>query len=165
MRKSAAFTLLEVMVAVSVLALSATAAIKLVLMAQNTLSAVKEREELLNSASAIEAGIIAKELDDQGTSGDISWELSDKEKESFGEDFGRLNFDNGGSADLQESEALKWRELTVKNKNDRIITLLLPSKEQEEKSGEKTSEDKTTGTQKKSGTADGSTAASEKTKN
>ena len=120
------------MVAVTVLALAATAAIKLVIMAQNTLSAVKEHEELLNTAQAVEAGVYTHELEDSGTSGDWRWETQDRETEMFGEEFGRLNFEKGTSGDSGEAEKAKWRELTVTNRNDRKITLFLPSKEQEE---------------------------------
>ena len=74
MRRRGGFTLIEVMVTVMVLALVTTAALKLVIMAQNTLSAVKDKEDLLNAAQAVEAGISTKELPDSGTSGDLKWE-------------------------------------------------------------------------------------------
>ena len=132
MKRRAAFTLIEVMVAVVILAFTATAAIRLVIMAQNTLSAVKEKETLLNAAEALEAGIIAKETDPSGASGDIKWETADKETEMMGENFGRLNFDKASGDSSEEQESLKWREITVSDKKDRKIILYIPSKEQEE---------------------------------
>lgn len=78
-RRRSGFTLIEVMIAVMVLALSTTAAIRLVIMAQNTLSAVKDKEGLINAAQAVEAGISTEELSDVGTSGDFKWETKDKE--------------------------------------------------------------------------------------
>ncbi|MEG2185242.1 MAG: prepilin-type N-terminal cleavage/methylation domain-containing protein [Cloacibacillus sp.] len=132
MKRSPAFTLIEVMVAVAVLALSTTAAIKLVVMAQNTLSAVKEKEALLDTASEIEALVTVKELSDSGTSKDLVWETSDKETEMFGEDFGRLNFGAASGEAQEKPKNLKWRELTVKNNKESKITLYMPSKEQEE---------------------------------
>lgn len=129
MRRRGGFTLIEVMVTVMVLALVTTAALKLVIMAQNTLSAVKDKEDLLNAAQAVEAGISTKELPDSGTSGDLKWETTDKETEMFGEDFGRLNFDKGTSGDTGEALRVKWRELAVAGKNNRKITLYIPSKE------------------------------------
>ncbi|MCI5864234.1 PulJ/GspJ family protein [Cloacibacillus porcorum] len=126
------FTLIEVMVAVMVLALTTTAAIKLTIMAQNTLSAVKEKESLLNAAQAVEAGISTKELSDAGTSGDFKWETKDKETEMFGEKFGRLDFDKAGSDDSGEALKVKWREITVADKKNKKIILYIPSKEDAE---------------------------------
>ena len=132
MRRRGGFTLIEVMVTVMVLALMTTAALKLVIMAQNTLSAVKDKESLINAAQAVEAGISTKELSDSGTSGDLKWETADKETEMFGEDFGRLDFDKGTSGDTGEALRVKWREITVADKNNRKITLYIPSKEDAE---------------------------------
>lgn len=132
MRGRRGFTLIEVMVAVMVLALTTTAAIKLTIMAQNTLSAVKEKESLLNAAQAVEAGISTKELSDAGTSGDFKWETKDKETEMFGEKFGRLDFDNAGSGDSGEALKVKWREITVADKKNKKIILYIPSKEDAE---------------------------------
>ena len=110
-----------------VLALTTTAAIKLTIMAQNTLSAVKEK-----AAQAVEAGISTKELSDAGTSGDFKWETKDKETEMFGEKFGRLDFDKAGSGDSGEALKVKWREITVADKKNKKIILYIPSKEDAE---------------------------------
>ncbi|MEA5034288.1 PulJ/GspJ family protein [Cloacibacillus evryensis] len=131
-RRRSGFTLIEVMIAVMVLALSTTAAIRLVIMAQNTLSAVKDKEGLINAAQAVEAGISTEELSDVGTSGDFKWETKDKETEMFGEGFGRLDFDKAASGDGAEPVRVKWREITVADKKDKKITLYIPSKEDSE---------------------------------
>lgn len=132
MRRHSAFTLIEVMLAVVILAFTATAAIRLVIMAQNTLAAVREKEALLTAAEAVEAGILTKESDLSGTSGDIKWVTADKQTEMMGEDFGRLNFGRASGDASEEPTDLKWREVTVTDKKDRKIVLYLPSKEQQE---------------------------------
>ena len=87
------FTLIEVLVAVVILATVCTAALKLVILSQNTLAEVGERERLLDETREIEIGILTGELDERGTSGDIRWETEDREVEMFGEDFGRLDLE------------------------------------------------------------------------
>lgn len=126
MPRSAGFTLIEVMVSVMLLASVAAASLKLVIMAQRTLAETGERQTLMNEAEAIEAGIVIGELKDRGTSGDISWVSEIREKEMFGEDFGKLRF--AASADiLPASSAVKWREITVTDKNSRTIILCSPA--------------------------------------
>ncbi|MDO5114977.1 MAG: prepilin-type N-terminal cleavage/methylation domain-containing protein [Synergistaceae bacterium] len=129
MRKRIGFTLVEVMVAVMVLASVATAAIKLVILAQNTLAATKDKEELINAAQEIEAGISAEDLKESGSSGDFRWETEEKETEMFGEDFGRLDFDSEAPDDSGEPIEVRWREITVTNAKNQRLTLYIPSKE------------------------------------
>lgn len=129
MRKRIGFTLVEVMVAVMVLASVATAAIKLVILAQNTLAATKDKEELINAAQEIEAGISAEDLNESGSSGDFRWETEEKETEMFGEDFGRLDFDSEAQDDSGEPIEVRWREITVTNAKNQRLTLYIPSKE------------------------------------
>lgn len=126
---SRGFTLIEVMVAVAILAFTATAAIKLVILAQNTLRETKQKRLLCDRALEIQTEIRIGKLDPTGMSGDILWETADKEKEMFNADFGKLNFDRGKSGDLA-SENVKWRELTVKIKDKDKITLCLPAKKE-----------------------------------
>lgn len=90
--RSRGFTLIEVMVAVVILAFSATAALKLVLYAENGLSAVREKRDLIQTAVRIETEVRAGKLEKCGTSGDYSWETETQEADFFGEDFGKLNF-------------------------------------------------------------------------
>ena len=105
------FTLIEVLVAVVILATVCTAALKLVILSQNTLAEVSERERLLDETREIEIGILTGELDERGTSGDFRWETEDREVEMFGEDFGRLdleglNFDGAArSGDVRRPSA------------------------------------------------------------
>lgn len=136
MARRQAFTLIEVMVAVVILAFTATAAIRLVIMAQNTLASVNEKEALLTAAEAVEAGIMTKETEPNGASGDIKWETADKESEMMGEDFGRLNFDKASGDASEAPTEMKWREVTVTDKKGRKIVLCMPSKEQDEERAE-----------------------------
>ena len=133
------FTLIEVLVAVAILAAVGAAALKLVLLAQNTLVAVSERERLLDAAREIEIGILTGELDERGTSGDFRWETEERETEMFGEDFGRLDlkgldFDGAGrSGDVSETIRVRWREITVRDAKDNSLTVCLESEEDEKK--------------------------------
>lgn len=124
------FTLIEVMLAVMILAAVGTASLKLVIMAQKTLAETSEREGLLNEAEAVEAGVVVGELGESGTSGDITWTTAAKETEMFGGDFGKLRF--GASADqAPDAGRLSWRELTIRDKKGRDLTLYIAAKEEE----------------------------------
>ncbi len=133
------FTLIEVLVAVAILAAVGTAALKLVILAQRTLHEVSVRERLLDETREIEIGVLTGSLDERGTSGDIRWETEEKEAEMFGEDFGRLdleglNFDGTGrSGDVSETIRTKWREITVSDAEGNSLTILLESEEDAEK--------------------------------
>ena len=127
------FTLIEVLVAVVILATVCTAALKLVILSQNTLAEVSERERLLDETREIEIGILTGELDERGTSGDIRWETEDREVEMFGEDFGRLdleglNFD-GAARSGDVSETIRVR----RDAKDNSLTVYLESEEDEKK--------------------------------
>ena len=127
------FTLIEVMIAVVILATVVTASLKLVILSQDALAEVTERERLLESAREIEIGILTGELDERGTSGDIRWETEEKETEMFGEDFGRLDLEGldfdgtARSGDISETINVKWREITVRDAKNNSITVCLKS--------------------------------------
>lgn len=133
------FTLIEVLVAVAILASVGTAALRLVILAQNTLAEVGERERLLDAAREIEIGILTGAVDERGTSGDFRWETEKKEAEMFGEDFGRLDLEGldfegtGRSGDVSETIRVQWREITVRDAKDNLMTVYLESEEDEKK--------------------------------
>lgn len=137
--KRGGFTLIEVLVAVVILATVCTAALKLVLLSQNTLAEVGEREKLLDAAREIEIGVLTGELDERGTSGDFRWETEEREAEMFGEDFGRLDLEGldfdgtGRSGDVSETIRVRWREITVRGAKDDSLTVYLESEEDEKK--------------------------------
>ncbi len=130
-RSAKGFTLIEVMVAVVILSLTATAALKLVIMAQSALSEAGRRQLLMDSAIDIQTSLRIGEGESSGTSGDISWESVEKHREMLGENFGKLNFDkNSASGDNRMDSGsfeLKWKEVTVKNKDGTKITLCIPA--------------------------------------
>ena len=125
------FTLIEVMVAVVILSLTATAALRLVIIAQSALSEAGQRQLLMDSALDIQTSLRIGKGEGSGTSGDISWESVEKHQEMLGENFGKLDFDkNTPSGDNRMADGafeLKWKELTVKNKDGTHITLCLPA--------------------------------------
>lgn len=136
------FTLIEVMVAVTILAFAATAAIKLVIMAQNGLYAAQKEREMLEQARVIQIGVRCGKLEKSGTSGDLAWDTAEKEREMMGADFGLLNFGASGDQSASGDAAVKWRELTVRNsKTDEKIVLLLPSAQEKKENKQTVSDD------------------------
>ena len=120
------FTLIEVMLAVMILAFVATAAIKLVIYAQNGLSLVKQKRALIDQAIRIQTEMRTDgDISPNDKSGDITWTTENMDGNYFGSDFGLLNFKGGASDDIKE-ESLSWRKLSVKNQNDEIV-LCLPA--------------------------------------
>ena len=76
-KRKRAFTLVEVMVAVVILSLTATAAIRLVMLGQEGLRGAKAEITLTQEAKAIRTGIMLETIETSGRSGDIIWETSE----------------------------------------------------------------------------------------
>ncbi len=123
-----AFTIVEVMVAVAILALTATAAIKLVILGQIGLGEAKIEAELTEEAKAIRTGIMLGTMQTSGSNGDIMWETNPGTRKMFQESFGKVNFsDSVQTKTLDTKEDMRWRELKVINtKRDRNIVIYLP---------------------------------------
>jgi prepilin-type N-terminal cleavage/methylation domain-containing protein len=141
-KASHGFTLMEVLVAVVILALTGTAALKLALLAQNGLKAAKQKEDFLDEARRIQIAVKTGALPDSGTSGDIKWQTAEKTREMFGENFGRLNF-SGDSFDNSESREFKWKELTVQSTKNGKLILAMPTELKSASDDKTTSNDKT----------------------
>lgn len=123
-----AFTLIEVMVAVAILAFAATAAIKLVVLGQKGLAEARSSIALTNEARSIRIGILTGEIRSSGELGDTTWETSVGKEKMFGEDFGRPDISASKDAStVSIKTAIGWRELKVTNKKtEGSITLYLP---------------------------------------
>lgn len=123
-RAKCGFTLIEVMVAVAVLSLVATASLKLVILSQNSLRAAKESREFVAAAEKLRTEILTGELSENGSEKNISWKTVTGQKEFFNADFGKLNFDKK-LEDVAFDNVFKWRELeitdTLKNKKIKIV--------------------------------------------
>ena len=125
--KSCGFTLIEVMLAVAVLSLTATASLKLVVMAQNGLRAAKEQEQFLLAAEKLRAKVMTGEVRENGSEDNLSWKTEQKTKEFFTEDFGKLDF-NRKTTELKPDANFSWRELELENKiTNKKIKIVLPS--------------------------------------
>ena len=125
--KSCGFTLIEVMLAVAVLSLTATASLKLVVMAQNGLRAAKEQEQFLLAAEKLRAKVMTGEVSENGSEDNLSWKTEQKTKEFFTEDFGKLDF-NRKTTELKPDANFSWRELELENKiTNKKIKIVLPS--------------------------------------
>ena len=127
-KRKRAFTLVEVMVAVVILALTATAAIKLVILGQEGLRGAKAEIALTEEAKAIRTGIMLKTVQTSGRRGDIIWETSDGTKEMFGDDFGRLDFSGREQPEMTViKEDMRWKKIRVSNtKDERNIVIYMP---------------------------------------
>lgn len=125
--KSHGFSLIEVMLAVAVLSLTATASLKLVVMAQNGLRAAKEQEQFLLAAEKLRAKVMTGEVSENGSEDNLSWKTEQKTKEFFTEDFGKLDF-NRKTTELKPDANFSWRELELENKiTNKKIKIVLPS--------------------------------------
>ena len=123
-----AFALVEVMVAVVILSLTATAAIKLVMLGQEGLRGAKAKIALTEEAKTVRTGIMLGTVQTSGKRGDIIWETSDGTKEMFGENFGRLDFSGREQTNMIViNEDMRWKEIRVSNtKDERHIVIYMP---------------------------------------
>jgi len=127
-KRKRAFTLVEVMVAVVILSLTATAAIRLVMLGQEGLRGAKAEITLTEEAKAIRTGIMLGTLQTSGKRGDIIWETSDGTREMFGEDFGRLDLSGPKQTEMIIiKEDMRWKKIKIRNtKEDRNIVIYMP---------------------------------------
>ena len=127
-KRKPAFTLVEVMVAVVILALTATAAIKLVMLGQEGLRGAKAEITLTEEAKAIRTGIMLGTLQTSGKRGDIIWETSDGAREMFGEDFGKLDFSGREQTEMIViKEDMRWKKIKVSNtREEQNIVIYMP---------------------------------------
>ena len=127
-KRKRAFTLVEVMVAVVILSLTATAAIRLVMLGQEGLRGAKAEIALTEEAKAVRTGIMLGTVQTSGKRGDIIWETSDGTKEMFGENFGRLDFSGREQTNMIViNEDMRCKEIRVSNtKDERHIVIYMP---------------------------------------
>ena len=123
-----AFALVEVMVAVVILSLTATAAIRLVMLGQEGLRGAKAEIALTEEAKTVRTGIMLGTVQTSGKRGDIIWETSDGTKEMFGENFGRLDFSGREQTNMIViNEDMRCKEIRVSNtKDERHIVIYMP---------------------------------------
>ena len=127
-KRKRAFALVEVMVAVVILSLTATAAIRLVMLGQEGLRGANAEIALTEEAKTVRTGIMLGTVQTSGKRGDIIWETSDGTKEMFGENFGRLDFSGREQTNMIViNEDMRWKEIRVSNtKDERHIVIYMP---------------------------------------
>ncbi len=127
-KRKRAFALVEVMVAVVILSLTAAAAIKLVMLGQEGLRGAKAEIALTEEAKTVRTGIMLGTVQTSGKRGDIIWETSDGTKEMFGENFGRLDFSGREQTNMIViNEDMRCKEIRVSNtKDERHIVIYMP---------------------------------------
>lgn len=82
--RSRGFTLMEVLVAVAILALAATATLRLVVMSQKSLAEVRIQRELLDLSRSYQTKAIYGTLATSGEEEDLTWEIRPVTQELLG---------------------------------------------------------------------------------
>ena len=116
--------------AVLILGLVVTASLKLTALSNRGLREVREMEILLREGTILQIMTAENPLDLFGTSGDISWVVSEKSSPMFDFDYidiESLSFLNTPEEALADSDGMenRWREIEV-TRNGKSITLFLP---------------------------------------
>lgn len=120
------FTLIEVMLAVAILSLVATASLKLTVMSQNSLRAARDSNNFITDAKKLRAKIATGELPLNGNDRNISWKSEIKTKAFFSKDFGKLDFDKKTDEMISDNQ-FQWRELEITdNIKKKKIKVVLP---------------------------------------
>ena len=127
------FTLVEVMVALLIMGLVATASLKMVAMSERALVGVREKERLLDAATSVQMLLMADPTQVNGVSGDIEWKVKDERRNPFLDekiDIDKLMLEGdrrrlGGGEDSLKNMELRWRELSVTRKGA-TVTIFLP---------------------------------------
>jgi type II secretory pathway pseudopilin PulG len=121
--------MLETLLAVLVLGLVVTASLKLAALSNRGLREAREMEALMRDAAVIQISAASDPLNIFGTSGDVSWTVSEKYTPMFDMeeiDIAALSFARDPSgADQSRGRTNTWRELEV-TRGGKSLTLLLP---------------------------------------
>ncbi|MDR1019307.1 MAG: type II secretion system GspH family protein [Synergistaceae bacterium] len=129
------FTLVEALIAVLVLGLVVTASLKLVMLSERGLAQVRVKEDLLSEANRYMIALAIDPTDTFGTSGDVSWEVEEKNVNEFLDsalvlEGLKLFSEQSVSVDIEKLRAreYRWRELAL-TKGNESIRLFLPFSE------------------------------------
>ncbi|NLI96287.1 MAG: type II secretion system protein [Synergistaceae bacterium] len=102
------FTLLEVLVAVSILGLAGAGALRLVYLSEKALDEARQERMFTEEVSRLRLDLLYKRVPENGTSGDLSWETRPASRPF-----------------LDNRWTLRYRVVSVKSKN-RFMELILP---------------------------------------
>ena len=117
--------MIEVLVAVAIIGLVATASFKLGGLSTQALGYIRKKEAFLDRASEVQVGFMTGQLSGSGVSGDLNWTIDEKENPMMDEEtFGQLDFNEK----TMKKVDIKWRELVLQE-GDQRITLILPEQE------------------------------------
>lgn len=126
---------MEALISVLVLGLVVTASLKLVALSERGLSAVRERERLIDEAAKMQIALTIDPLDSFGISNDLEWNVTEREESLWIDDKIDINtLRIGGDALTAEMEKFqeqkfRWRELEVIYKKKSMIVFLPYSEE------------------------------------
>ncbi len=127
--------MMEALISVLVLGLVVTASLKLVALSERGLSAVRERERLIDEAAKMQIALTIDPLDSFGISNDLEWNVTEREESLWIDDKIDINtLRIGGDALTAEMEKFqeqkfRWRELEVIYKKKSMIVFLPYSEE------------------------------------
>ena len=127
--------MMEALISVLVLGLVVTASLKLVALSERGLSAVRERERLIDEAAKMQIALTIDPLDSFGISNDLEWNVTEREESLWIDD--KIDISTlriGGDALTAEMEKFqeqkfRWRELEVIYKKKSMIVFLPYSEE------------------------------------
>ena len=120
--------MIEVLVAVLILGLAATASLKLAALSNRGLREVREMETLLREGAILQIRAAEDPLNLFGSSGDISWTVSERSSPLFDAeqtDIAALSGMSGLETDDSGVITNRWRELEV-TLNGKSLTFILP---------------------------------------
>lgn len=120
--------MIEVLVAVMIMGLVATASLKLIALSEHALYTVRQKEMLIDEATRLQHTLLNDPSRTSGTSGDVSWKIEEKKSPLWTNemiDIDKLSFESDRSNDQFEQMELRWRELEITRKN-KTLTLFLP---------------------------------------
>lgn len=127
--------MIEALISVAVLGLVTVASLKLVALSNKSLTAVRDREAIIDEASRMRIMLEIDPLQFFGISGDIRWTIDEREEDLWITK--RLEQDKNYSETPEGRamiaalgrEKLRWRELQLDNKGT-VMTLFLPYSEE-----------------------------------
>lgn len=120
--------MIEVLVAVLIMGLVATASLKLIALSEHALYTVRQKEILIDEASRLRNTLMSDPGLASGASGDVSWKIEEKKSSLWADgtiDIDSLGFESDRSDDQFEKMELRWKELEITRKNT-VLTLFLP---------------------------------------
>ncbi|MDL2263298.1 prepilin-type N-terminal cleavage/methylation domain-containing protein [Synergistaceae bacterium OttesenSCG-928-I11] len=135
LNKKRGFTMMEALISVLVLGLVVTASLKLVALSERGLSAVREKEALIDEATKMQIALTIDPFNSFGISDDLEWNVTEREESLWIDDKIDINALKIGGDELTaeiekfREQKLRWRELEITYQKKSMIVFLPYSEE------------------------------------